>query len=113
MSEKKDIKNTKEALVFFFKCGHVLKQAKENDGKVNYMDAVLLMQLVPLMGPAVDEFDQIDDEFKDIDDAELAEIAVLVGENITALGKEKFVAQVMAGLEVAKAVSKFIKTLKK
>jgi len=105
------VKETKEMLVFLFTLGKVAKEAKENDGKITYLDAVLLMKVLPSLGPAIDKADDIVAEIKDIDGDELNELATLVGVELGGLAKEKLVSQVIAGLEVAKSLLAFIKTL--
>jgi len=108
----KGIKDTKELLVFLFLLGAVAKEAKENDGKINYMDAILLMKLMPSVGPALDGIDQIPSELKDLDQVELDELAVTVAEEIKkVISKESLITQIVAGLELAKALHAFVKTL--
>lgn len=108
------IKETKELLVFLFQLGSVVKEAKENDGKVTYMDSVLLMKLLPTVGPAIEGIDQVDDEIKDLDATEVDQLVAYIGEETgKIIAKEHAVAQILAGLQLGKALYAFVKTLKK
>lgn len=115
MSEEKKlgIKDSKEMLLFLFMFGKVVKEAKENDGKIDYMDAMLLMKLMPLLGPAFDGASNIAAEIKDIDDAEAAEMIEYLGEEAKAVlgDKAELIAKIIAGLEVAKSINSFVKLL--
>lgn len=110
--EAKSIKETKELLVFLFTLGKVAKEAKENDGKFSYLDTVLLMKLLPQVGPALEGIDQVPAEMKDLDSMEVGELTALIGAEIVGVTtKEKLIAQITAGLELAKALHAFVKTL--
>ena len=109
--KKIGIKESKEMLVFLFMLAKVAKEAKENDGKITYMDSVLLMKVVPSLGPAIENADLILAEIKDLDDAEINELinflAIEVGGVFT---EEKLIGQIIAGLNVAKSLNAFIQT---
>ena len=113
MSEvvKVGIKESKEMLVFLFMLGKVMKEAKENDGKIDYMDAMLLMKLMPLMGPAFEGVSEIMEEIKDIDAAEADELIKYLAEETGSIleGKEDLIAKIISGLEVAKSINNFAK----
>ena len=113
MTEKKmGIKNTKEMLVFLFVLGKAVKEAKENDGEISYMDAMLLMKVLPVMGPAVEDAGKIIDEVKDLDKEEADELVSYIGKEVgEIISKEKLVDQVVAGLKVAQAINEFVKLL--
>lgn len=107
-----DVHNTKEVLAFIFALGKIVKEAKENDGKITVMDAALLMKLIPYIGPAFDEIDVVIPEVKDLSPAEVDElIAYLTKQTGELVGKEKLLEQITAGLECVKAIAKFVKTL--
>lgn len=108
---KVGIKETSEVLVFAFKFGSVIKEAKENDGKFSYLDFILLAKLSPSFMTAINGIDQVILEVKDIDGEELNQLAVIVGANISLIGKEKLVAQVIAGLNMIKSIQAFVVTL--
>lgn len=106
------IKETKEMLVFLFMLGKVVKESKENDGKIDYMDAMLLMKILPSMGPAIEDAGKIVEEIKDIDGDEANELIAYLGTEVgLVVGKEQLVIQIVAGLEVAKSLNNFIKVL--
>lgn len=110
--KKLGIKETKEMLVFLFTLGKAVKEAKENDGKIDYMDAMLLMKVLPSMGPALDNAGDIVAEIKDIDGEEADELITYIGQEVgLVIGKEQLVAQIIAGLEVVKSLNNFIKLL--
>lgn len=81
---KTDIKNTLEVVDLVIAVVDVGIEA-EKDGKIDVKDLPLLMTLIPKLGPAFDDVDQIPKEFKDLDageaDALVERIAVklLVG----------------------------------
>jgi len=105
------IKETSEVLVFAFKFGSVVKEAKENDGKFSYFDLILLSKVAPSFVAAMDNVDDVIKEMKDIDGEELNQLASIVGANISILGKEKLVSQVIAGLNMIKGIHAFVETL--
>lgn len=110
-AKKYGVKETKEMLVFAFKLGGVIKEAHDNDGKYSYADLIFLPKLAPSFVSAADHADAIGKEIQDIDGEELNELALTVGAEIGVLGKEKLIAQVMAGLEVVKSLHAFVKLL--
>lgn len=113
MSEvaKMDVHNTKELLVFLFVLGGAVKEAKA-DGKINALDLGLLLKVIPTVGPAFEDIDKIPGEFKDLEDAETAELLTLIGAKITGVvTKEVLLLQINKGLLAAKAVAEFIKVL--
>ena len=76
MSEKTDIKDIKEALKLGFALIGVIKESKENDGKIGIDDIGNLFKLFPLVNPAIDGADTIVLEIKDMDAAEAKELMV-------------------------------------
>ena len=113
MSEEKlGIKETKEMLALGFALGKAIKEAKANDGKVNAADLMLLMGVIPAMGPAMDKIDMIPAEIKDIDTEEAKELLQYAGEQVgEMLSEEELVKKINAGLEVGLSVAKLIAVL--
>ncbi len=111
MEEKKlGIKETKEMLVFLFMLAKIAKEAKENDGKITYMDTMLFMKVLPSFGPAMEDADIIIAEVKDIDGDEADELITYIGTEVgMVVGKEMLIKQIIAGLEVAKSINNMVK----
>ena len=107
-----DIHNTKEVMAFLFAIGKVVKEAKQNDGKINVMDAALLMKVIPYVGPAFEDIADVVPEMKDLNQAEIDELVAYITKQVgEVIGKEKLLEQVTSGLEAVKALAKFVKTL--
>lgn len=74
---------TNDVVDFICKGYTVLKKA-EADGKIDWTDAALLLELVPLIGPAISGAEKVPAELLDLDSAEgsalLARIAKDLGE---------------------------------
>ena len=113
MEQKYGIQETKELLVLFFKTASVLKEAKENDGKIDFNDAPLLLSIVPVMGPALNKMGEIPKEFGELSVEEMEELCEMV---IAELGgiieKEQLMLQITKGLKAVKAIYEFVQTLR-
>lgn len=104
------IKETKELLVLLFTFGKSVKEAKENDGKIDMLDIGLVMKVIPVITPALDDINLVVSELKDLDEAEATELVSFVGTEVGELvSKEELIEKIVAGLELAKAAHKFIK----
>jgi hypothetical protein len=111
--EQFDIKNSKEVLRFAFALGNSVKQAKANDGKIDMMDIGLLMQVIPLMGPAFEDIALVPKELKDLSLEEGKELQEMIVSEFGALiSKEKVVEQINLGFKAALSIYEFIKALK-
>lgn len=77
-TEVKDTKGLVEAVDLALGVVSVGKQAKA-DGKVDLNDLGLLLQLVPLIGPAVQDLSDIPAELKDLSTDEAAALIAHVG----------------------------------
>jgi hypothetical protein len=107
------IKNSKEVLRFAFALGNAVKQAKANDGKIDIMDLPLLMQVIPLMGPAFEDINQVPKELKDLSVEEGKELQdMIVSEFGALIQKEKLVEQINLGFKAMLSVYEFIRSLK-
>lgn len=73
----KDIKNLKEAVGLAVGILKTVKDAKA-DGSINAADLGLLIQLVPLVGPAVDGIGEVPSELADLSAAEAAELSAFI-----------------------------------
>jgi hypothetical protein len=103
------IKELKEALALAFGLGNVIKNATA-DGKVDFSDAVYLMELIPLLAPAVEGADQIPGELKDLDEAERVELMSFVKEKFD-LEDDALEGKIEAGLELVSKIFLFVKGL--
>ena len=110
--EKMGVKESKDMLALAFSLGKVIKEAKANDGKVDAKDLMLLMQIIPTLGPAIEGMDKIPAEIKDIDVEEAKELLVYAGEQVGEMfSEEELVKKINAGLEVGLSVAKLIAVL--
>ena len=111
VEKKLDMKETNELVLFLFKTGKTVKMAKENDGKIDVNDIVLLVPLMSDIGPAIEGADKIIDEIKDMDEQESKDLIDLVaketGEVLT--GKAELVDKIIKGLKFAQAGYEFYK----
>jgi len=111
MGEKLGIKETKEMVDLILEGISVGVKASE-DGKVTLDDATLLLGLVPKLGPALKDADQIPKELADLDAAEAAELVTHVTTNL-AVTNQKAKDLINDALGLAYSAYKLIKTLKK
>jgi len=74
MENKYGIKETKEMLQFIFAIVKIVVEAKRNDGVIGPSDLALLINLFPHIGPAFDGIQEIVNELKDLDEAEIKEL---------------------------------------
>lgn len=109
---KLGVENIKEVMLLGFGFGKMLKTAKENDGEINLSDAPLLVMIVPTLGPAIDEIDQVIPEFKDMDAEEakylMEEAKKELGDT---LSDEELIEKIVAGLEWGVATVKLIRAV--
>jgi len=109
--EKKGIENTKEVLVLGFTAGGVLKSAMA-DGKIGLEDLGLLMQLIPVAGPAFEDIGEVVSEFKDLDEEEAKELLSFAAEKLTGVFTEaEMVEKINASLQVGLAIANLVKVL--
>lgn len=104
------IQNVVEIIQFGAAVSKAIKEAKANDGKIDFKDVGLLFPVAPLVVPMIDGITLVPKELGDLDENELA---VLLSEVAKALGSEnnpKLVLQIKAGLKFAHAGYEFYKT---
>lgn len=112
--KKYSIENLKEALDLAFTIGETVVLAKKNDGKIDYADFPLLMNVFPKVGPAFSDANLILAEIKDLDVEEAKELQDFVLEKFgKIIDKEQLVEQVKLGLEAMVAIYKFVLTFTK
>lgn len=112
MKESHGIKNTKEMLKLAIAIAVILKQAKENDGKININDLPLLIRLSGSFGPALDDAKLIIPELKDLDSDEAKELIAYFGQELDGKYTDKEVvrkinASIAWGLATAELVAAF------
>lgn len=105
------IENVKELMKLGFEGAKVVKLAKA-DGEIGVEDAALLMALVPHLGPAFTDIDQVVPELKDMDAAERQELLQFAAAELgEVLEEEKLVERVEAALRVGIAVNDLVKLI--
>jgi hypothetical protein len=113
MSEQMDVKNTKEVIVLAFSLGKALKEAKENDGKIDAMDLMLIIPVFNKFGAAFEDIKLIPAEMKDLSVEESKEIQDLVLSEFGALvEKEDLINQVDLGIRAMISIYEFVQSLK-
>ena len=113
MSEKFDVKNTKEVILLAFSLGQAIKQAKENDGKIDAMDLMLMIPVFTKFGSAFEDISLVPKELKDASVEEAKEIQDLVlSEFGELIDQAKLVDQVNLGLSAMISIYEFVKSLK-
>jgi hypothetical protein len=113
MSEQFDVKNTKEVIVLAFSLGKGLKEAKENDGKIDAMDMMLLIPVFTKFGPAFEDINLIPKEMKDLSVEESKEIqSLILAEFGELVDQAKLIEQVDLGIRAMISIYEFVKSLK-
>ena len=106
------IKNIKEVMMFGFATAKMIKAAKEDDGKIDANDLTKLIMIVPTLGPAVSDIDQVLPEFKDLDANEAEELKVMARKELgDVISDEKLVVKIEAALEWSVATVKLVQAL--
>lgn len=109
-------KETKEVLRLIFAFVKILKEAKENDGQIAATDLALLVNLFPHVGDAIDGIDKVGAELKDLDSAEIKDLLVYTGAQLTGViseAKEELVEKALAaGLAVVELVQVIVENKK-
>lgn len=77
MTEAKSIKNLKEAVALVLAGAKVVGAARA-DGAINVADAGLLLNLIPVMGPAIEDIGQVPAELADLSAEEAAELCTFI-----------------------------------
>jgi hypothetical protein len=93
------IQNLKE-VVDLVLVGHKIAVQAQADGKIDFADAALLMQLIPVVSPALAGIDQVVPEALDLDAAEGVELVAHVAANL-AVENEKAKAIIVEALKFA------------
>lgn len=109
--EKKSVKELKDVVVLLAQIANSSVSALK-DGKVGVEDLSLFLKLIPLLPAAVDGAAQIPAELKDVDAAEVKELADAVVANL-ALDNEKAALVVSKSLGVVIALADLALSLKK
>lgn len=109
-AESVGIQNIVEVIQFGAAVAKAIKEAKANDGKIDFKDVGLLFPVAPLVVPMVDGIGQIPKELGDLDEAELAALLAEVAKALGADNNAKLVLQIKAGLKFAHAGYEFYKT---
>lgn len=77
MTELKGVDSLKKEIDLGVTLVSIVSQAKK-DGKVDAADMALLLQLVPVMGPAAEGLSEVMPELKDLSTSEAAELVAYV-----------------------------------
>lgn len=109
-AESVGIQNIVEVIQFGAAVAKAIKEAKANDGKIDFKDVGLLFPVAPLVVPVIDGIGQIPKELGDLDEAELAALLAEVAKALGADNNAKLVIQIKAGLKFAHAGYEFYKT---
>ena len=108
-----DIKNSKEVILLAFGLAKTIKEAKENDGKIDFMDASLLMALFPKFGPAFEDIALVPAELKDLSVEESEELKTLVLSEFSDIVDEaKIIEQINLGFEAMICIYKLVQSFK-
>jgi hypothetical protein len=107
-----DIKNTQELVKLVVALSSVLKNA-QSDGKVDLNDLVLLVGIIPFVGPAIEGISDIPEELKDLDATEIAELSAEIAQLVGGVaGDTKYVGVAEHALKAAFEIFKIVKLLK-
>lgn len=111
--DSKGIKESKEALQFAFAIGKIFMQAKKNNGGIDVGDLPLLVNLFPVLGPALEGMSEIPAELKDLDSEEVKSLLVFSSAHLGALAgaDEELAEKIEKGLALAIAIANFVKVL--
>ena len=114
VAQEKGIKNLKELIQLGAAAAKVVREAKRNDGKYSATDLPLLMNLFPVMGPAMEDVSEVPAELKDLS---MDELKVLLSFGAAHIGEaysedEELVEKVEAVLGVGLALVKAVKVFK-
>lgn len=110
MTEQKGITSLKAEIDLVTTLVNIVIQAKK-DGKIDAADLALLMQLVPVIGPAATGFGEVVPELKDLSETEGAELIAYVAGKIGGLSikaqaiVEKSLKAAIALYELEKAIT--------
>lgn len=110
MTEQLGTENLKKEIDLALTIVNIVIQARA-DGKLDMADFALLLQLIPVLGPAGSAMGQVVPELKDLDEAEgLTLVAYVVAKLATddkkaALIVEKSLKLLVAGYELEKAIT--------
>lgn len=110
IAEAVGVQNVVEIIQFGAAVAKAIKEAKENDGKIDFKDVGLLFPVAPLVVPMIDGIGQVPKELGDLDDAELAVLLAEVGKALGAESHAKLALQIKAGLKFAHAGYEFYRT---
>lgn len=113
MTEKLGIENLKE-LVTLGAGLHRAYNAAKADGKIDFADTGHLIPLIPVINPALQDIDKVDDEIKDLDANEAEQLLVHARNELNYLGEddkllEIIVTFIAAGIAIARAVNVVVK----
>lgn len=108
MAGKFGVKETKE----LFALGFALAKAGKDvmaDGKVNFLDLGVVIELFPKVAPAIDGIEQVPSELGELDEAEEKELLAFAAEKLPTvvdneLLKKKVYVYLRAGLAVVAAI---------
>lgn len=110
MKESHGIKNTKEMLKLGADMANVLKQAKENDGKVDLKDLPLVIGLAGSFGPALDDANLVVPELKDLQGDEGKELLEYLGKELDGTFTDKeLLKKISAALAWGVATAELVK----
>lgn len=107
------IKETKEVLLLGFAVGKAYKAAKQDDGEITMMDFSHLVNLFPVIGPAIEGANNIPNELKDLSKEEIEELMTFSAAHLGELAgsNEELVEKISKGLKAGLAILSFIKAL--
>ena len=110
MEEKKyDIKETKEMLAAVFTLGNAVGKSLE-DGKIGFDDFANFIPVLPKLGTAIANSDQIPKELKDLDKEEVEEIKAFIKEEFD-ISNDALEEMIEKGLDLIVTLYYFIKGL--
>lgn len=106
---KFNVKNTEEVIALGLGLAKVLRTAKQNDGRIDAGDLGLLVNLFPLLGPAVEDLSLVDDELKDLDSAEAKRLLQFVASHVAGVVEDEDKKKIIEkSIEAVAAISELV-----
>lgn len=110
MKVDQGINNVKEVIKLGSDLANVLKQAKENDGKIDLADLPLVIGLSGSFGPAIADIEKVLPELKDLNAEESKELIAYLGSELTGkFTNKELVRKIEACLKLSVAIADLVK----
>lgn len=106
-----DIKDTKELVTLVAVLAKAFKDAQA-DGRIDATDIAVLIQVIPSLTPALENITNIPAELKDLDAAEVQELADAVKVVVGELGDAKYAEVAERAVKAGLAIFEIVKILK-